>query len=209
MEFKRGDRVKVVNTNLKTYGLIGTVSFVSGFKNYPNVQVNFGSITLTYKKRNLKLVSDFEIEDNTKSNKGDDSMLMGNYRVCKIKFVEGTNSSREYYYALYNYCVCVDDYVVVKSANHGMGIARVTDIILEEHVTQEMRDYCNEGREVINMFDMSAYEERVENRKKAKQLKADMEKKVKAMQELALYEMMAEKNPELKEMLETYKELIK
>ena len=84
----------------------------------------------------------------------------------------------------------------------------MVDIIPDCDVTQSMRDYCNEGREVIAKFDMFAYEERVKKRKKAKQLKADMNKKMKEMQELAMFEMMAEKNPELKEMLDAYKELI-
>ena len=35
-----------------------------------------------------------------------------------------------------------------------------------------------------------------------------MDKKMKEMQELALYEMMAEKSPELKEMLDNYKALM-
>ena len=136
-------------------------------------------------------------------------MLMGKYNaVCTIKFIEGTNTNREYYYACYDDSISINDYVVVKSANHGMGIARVVDMLCNSDITQLMLDHCNAGREIISKFDMSAYEERVEKRKKAKQLKADMNKKMKEMQELAMFEMMAKENPELKEMLDAYKELI-
>jgi hypothetical protein len=140
--------------------------------------------------------------------KGENNMLMGKFHVAKIRFIEETNTSREYHYALYDTNIVGGDYVVVKSANHGMGIAQVVDIIPECYVTQAMLDYCNEGREIISAFDMTAYEDRVEKRKKAKQLKADMNKKMKEMQELAMFEMMAKENPELKEMLDAYKELI-
>jgi hypothetical protein len=147
--------------------------------------------------------------ENTYNKKGENNMLMGNYTVCKIKFIEGVNTNKEYHYALYDDNIYIDDYVVVKSANHGFGIARVVDIIPDGCVTQAMRDYCNEGREIVSRFDMCAYEDRVEKRKMAKQLKADMDKKMKEMQELAMFEMMAKENPELKEMLDKYKELIR
>ena len=81
-------------------------------------------------------------------------------------------------------------------------------MVVGDQVTQTMRDYCNEGREIVSKFDMCSYEERVAKRKQAKQLKADMNKKMKEMQELAMFEMMAKENPELKEMLDAYKELI-
>lgn len=206
MPFQRGDKVKVINKSLKTYGRIGTVCFVSGFKGHPTIQVDFGDVTLTYKKRNVqKITSEQEIQNN----KGDNDMLMGNYTVCKIRFIEGTNTNSEHYYALYDDNICVDDYVVVKSANHGLGLAIITNIIPDGCVEQKMRDCCNEGREVVSAFNMDAYNERVKNRKKARDLKKEMDKKMKEMQELAMFEMMAEKNPELKEMLEAYKELIK
>ena len=135
-------------------------------------------------------------------------MLMGKYTVCKIRFIEGSNTSKDYDYALYDNNLRVGDHVVVKSANHGFGLAKITEIVSDDCVTQAMLDYCNAGREVVSGFDMSAYEERLEKRKIAKQLKADMNKKMKEMQELAMFEMMAEKNPELKEMLDKYKELV-
>ena len=201
MEFNKGDKVQVANKQLKTYGRIGTVYLSS----HQTVQVNVNGVMLTYKKRNLKLISNA----NTNNNKGDSDMLMGNYRVCKIKFIEGVNTKCEYYYALYDNNIRSGDHVVVKSAHNGFGLAVITEIVPDHCIEQEMVDFCNGGREVVTWFDMSSYEERVENRKKAKQIKADMDKKVKEMQELVLYEMMAEKNPELKQMLDTYKELTK
>lgn len=207
MAYQKGDMVKVINKNLETYGRIGIVA--SNFTGGQTLQVSLGAVVLTYKKSNLqKVTSESEVENNI-NNKGDNNMLMGNYEIAKIKFIEGTNTNMEYYYALYDEGFIIGDHVVVKSANHGFGLAVITDIIHDSCVTQAMRDYCNEGREIVSKFDMSAYELRVEKRKAAKQLKADMNKKMKEMQELAMFEMMAKENPELKKMLDAYKELIK
>lgn len=206
MTFYEGDIVKVKKHGLWSTGKKGTVVKVTREK----VDVMFGAGVygkiLTLNPRSLCLLN--SDSNNIKTEEGENNMLMGNYTVCKVKFIEGTNTNKEYHYALYDNNTCVNDYVVVKSANHGFGIARVIDIIPDVYVTQAMRDYCNEGREVISKFDMYAYEQRVEKRKMAKQLKADMNKKMKEMQELAMFEMMAEKNPELKEMLDQYKELM-
>lgn len=203
--FQQGDKVRVVRPGLHTYGKEGTITRVGA--QIIEVYIGHGFGILTYSPKSLKLINKYT--DNNDNNKGENNMLMGNYQVCKIRFVEGANTSKEYHYALYDRGIGVGDYVVVKSARHGMGIATIIDIIPDDLVTNTMRDYCNEGREVVSMFDMSAYEERVEKRKQAKKLKEDMNKKMKEMQELAMFELMAEKNPELKEMLDTYKELTK
>lgn len=207
MAFQKGDMVKVINKNLETYGRIGTVA--SNHTVGQTLQVSLGAIVLTYKKSNLqKITSESEIENNT-NDKGEINMFMGNYQVAVIQFIEGSNTNNEYHYALYDESILPGDHVVVKTAHHGMGIAKIINIIADEYVTQKMRDYCNCGREVISKFDMNAYNERIEKRKMAKSLKIEMDKKVKEMQELTMFEMMAEKNPELKMMLDTYKELIK
>lgn len=195
--FKTGDTVRVKRKELQTYNQAGIVEIAVG----QSVCVKLFSreTALTYNYRSLELVDE---------NKKGEEIMMGNYTVCTIKFIEGTNTEREYHYALYDDNICCGDYVVVKSANHGLGLAQINDIIPDGCVTQAMRDYCNAGREVIAAFDMNAYNNRVEKRKKAKQLKTEMNKKMKEMQELAMFEMMAEKNPELADMLAAYKELI-
>ena len=201
IRFQAGDRVRVKNAELQTYNQTGVVERASGQQ--VCVQLFCRDTTLTYNYRNLELVD--------KNNFGDEKgekIMIGNYTVCTIKFIEGANTGREYHYALYDDNICCGDYVVVKSANHGFGLAQVNEIIPDGCVTQAMRDYCNAGREVISAFDMGAYNDRVDKRKRAKELKAEMNKKMKEMQELAMFELMAEKNPELAEMLATYKELM-
>lgn len=215
VKFQKGDKVKVVKSQLYTFGRQGVVLHVFG----TSISVEIDGIGLyKYHPNSLQLIDrtlpegvacSTRFNDDDSDNKGENNMLMGNYRVCKVKFFEGTNVNKEYTYAFYDDSIMVDDKVVVKSANHGFGLATVTQIIDDNCVTQSMKDCCNEGREIVAKFDISAYNERIEKRKAAKQLKTEMNKKLKEVQELAMFEMMAEKNPELKEMLETYKELIK
>ena len=198
MAFRKGDEVFIRKPGLLTTGKTGVVEDVCS--NLVSVYIRgYGSIN--YSPSSLRL-------NNSSNNKGEDNMLMGKYTVCKIRFIEGSNTSKDYDCALFDNTLGVGDHVVVKSANHGFGLAKITEIVSDDCVTQAMLDYCNAGREVVSGFDMSAYEERLEKRKIAKQLKTDMNKKMKEMQELAMFEMMAEKNPELKEMLDKYKELV-
>lgn len=55
---------------------------------------------------------------------------------------------------------------------------------------------------------MTKYNERKEKAQKISTLKGQMDKKVKELQGVALYELMAKDSPELKEMLDEYKQLI-
>lgn len=63
-------------------------------------------------------------------------------------------------------------------------------------------------REVVCKIDMSAFHKRIKDRQRASQLKKEMDKKVKELQGLALYKMMAKNSPELKAMLSEYEELV-
>lgn len=206
-KFQKGDKVQIIS-DCQSYGSVGTV--IHWWRNlnnnniYVEVELDNGGVH-NYNATSL-ILADINEQYNI-TNKGDnENMLMGNYRVAKIRFLEGRNTNAEYYYALFDNEIENGDSVVVMSAHNGMGIAVVTDIVKEP--TQSMLDFCNAGREVIAKFDMSAYHTRKENRKQAKELKIQMDKKMKEIQELTLYEMMAEKSPELKEMLEAYKGLV-
>ena len=55
---------------------------------------------------------------------------------------------------------------------------------------------------------MTAYNERQAKAAKIKSLKVEMDKKVMELQQTAIYELLAEKDPGLKQMLEEYKSLI-
>jgi hypothetical protein len=60
---------------------------------------------------------------------------------------------------------------------------------------------------IVQKVDLEAHCARIEAAEKATKLKQLMDKKRKEAQEMEIYEILAEKNPELKEMLEEYKKL--
>lgn len=149
-----------------------------------------------FNKTDLKEISNNESEENK---------LLSGYKVVGIKFLEGTNTAKEYIYACYD-DVQEGDYVVVKSGHHGWGIARINQIY---GTTPDNTDIPVEyNREVIAKFDPSPYFKRVEKIKRLGEIKRDMDKKVKELQNLAVYEALAKDNPELKELLEEFKSLI-
>jgi hypothetical protein len=198
-QFKVNDRVKVSNVALQTYGCTGQVEGTNYWGDTINVRLDFNHKIYTYKRKNLTIVN----EQNNITNKGDNNMLMGNYNVAMVKFLQGMNTTKEYAFALFDTNIVVNDLVLCDTQN-GYGVAKV-----EEIVSQNDYNGVPVTKEIICKVDFTDFEQRKENRAKAKQLKVDMDKKIKGLQEIALYEMMAEKCPELKDMLNAYKELMK
>ena len=115
---------------------------------------------------------------------------------------------KSYYYAIYDdgRKYCPGDKVIVSGAANGI-IQTIEKIIDPETAVNRMGNK-NITAEVIAYVDTSAYEERVAKRKEAEELKKKMDQVIKQMEENNKYEMYAEKNPELKEMLNAYKELV-
>lgn len=129
--------------------------------------------------------------------------LTGYKQVAAIK-----QNYETYYYAIYDdgRKYCPGDKVIVSGAANGI-IQTIEKIIDPETAVNRMENK-NITAEVIAYVDTSAYEERVAKRKEAEELKKKMDQVIKQMEENNKYEMYAEKNPELKEMLNAYKELV-
>lgn len=131
----------------------------------------------------------------------EETPMLKNYRVASIKFQDDWKTDKTYPYALYDEDIAIGDTVVVMTGHHGMTIAEVCAI------GKTPKDSVTCGREIICKVDMTAYNDRKAKAKKMAELKVEMDAKVKALQEVALYELMAEKDPELKAMLEAFKAL--
>lgn len=128
--------------------------------------------------------------------------LTGYKQVAAIK--QGYST---YYYAIYDdgRKYYPGDNVIVSGAASGM-VQKIEEIIDLEEAAKRMGNKSITA-EVIAYVDTSAYEERVAKRKEATELKKKMDQVIKQMDESNKYEMYAERNPELKDMLETYKKL--
>ena len=140
------------------------------------------------------------LENKIQINESEDTKLLNGYKSVGIKFLEGTNTEREYIYACYDE-VEQGDYVVVKSGHHGWGLAIISQVF-ENEVPVE----CN--REVICKFDPSEHFARIAKVKRLAEIKRDMDAKVKELQHLAIYEALAKDNSEMKELLDEFKSLI-
>lgn len=110
---------------------------------------------------------------------------------------------KDYYYALYDENIKIGDDVLVTGTACD-SVWTVKDIKLKDDV--DIRQSIT--AEVICKVDTSKYDQRVKNRKAAENIKLEMDKKIKEMQETDKYEMYADKNPELAELLKAYKALV-
>ena len=91
-------------------------------------------------------------------------------------------------------------------ATNNVNLLKVKEVITREEARERYsKDII---AEVKCKVDLSAYEARVENRKKAEKLRKEMDKKIAEMDEMNKYILYAEKNPELAKMLEEYRELV-
>lgn len=128
--------------------------------------------------------------------------LTGYKQVAAIK-----QGGSTYYYAIFDdgRKYYPGDKVLVSGVANGV-VQKIEEIITPEEATNRMGSK-NIIAEVIAYVDTSAYEGRVAKRKEAAELRKKMDQVIKQMDENNKYEMYAERNPELKEMLETYKKL--
>lgn len=93
--------------------------------------------------------------------------------------------------------------VVVVDTQYGFQLATVTGL------ASKIPSNVSKGRmkEVVCKADFSSYNARKEKAERVKQLKVEMDKRVEKLKEDAVYEMMAEKDPALKALLDEFKAL--
>ena len=133
--------------------------------------------------------------------------LNGYEEVASVKFVEGTNTTKVYHFALYDHAVEVGDLALVKSnsgyGSANFGVVRVMGI-------EPAAEYTGSAptAEIICKADFSAYEKRCKMREDRAALKKKMDKMVKDSQELLVYQTIANNNPEMAELLAAYRETL-
>jgi hypothetical protein len=202
--YKRGSRIVVANNrySYKNKNLIGKFGTVieNQYGQYGKIIVNLDdeyNLRATggrfyFKPSELSLVndsaSDIE-EDNTMQN-------ITNYvNITKMRFIDGNNSST-YDYANFDPELKEGDLCVVKSAHHGLGIAKVVEFVDQNDIQTQ--------REIVAKVDTTAYDARVANRAKAAELKAKMKERAKQLQDIALYQMLAKDDADMMALLAEY-----
>lgn len=138
-------------------------------------------------------------------NEREEIYMFNNFRVATIEFIDNKPTTTvQFYYALYDEEIKEGDTVVVCTGHHGFTLAKIKAISTEE-VDKNRVQY---NREVVCKVDFTNFDNRRNAVKRATELKREMEKHMREAQEIALYEMLAEKDPTLKTMLDEYKALM-
>lgn len=197
MKYKIGDRIRIINHKSKYYGYTGEVYGVFCRTLYLLID---GTI---YKKQDPPLTTKCLqlVETSVERIKKENSMakkLLGFEKVAVIN-IGGCN----YYYALYD-DIKAGQSVLVTGVKKGE-VLKVVEVITKEEAEERFKKSICE--EVMTVVDLSDYQKRVEDRKKKEQIKLEMDKIIKEMDEARRYEMYAESNPELQELLNRFKSI--
>jgi len=129
-----------------------------------------------------------------------DTIMDGNYRVAKVRFLDSDRDCNELY-ACYDESAEVGAICVVKPLHHPYALAKITSILRKDAVDKPVK------REIVCVADFTAYNQRVETRQRKLRLMLDMKSRAAKLQEVALFEMLAKDDPEMAELLKEYKEV--
>jgi len=110
-------------------------------------------------------------------------------------------NSKEYAYALFLDDVELGDKVVVRNSDGSLVMGRLASV--DSHPHEKVKNGC----EVICVVDLTEFNKRQEQFAKVADLRKKMDARVKALQDIALYELLAKDDPELQTLLSEFKSL--
>lgn len=200
-KFIVGDYVKLTNLPQGYERLEGTVGIITDINRELYTVYNSDSMIFEVEKQYLTHLLYKLEEENEQMAK-----LTGYYAVAVIE--EGTGyCKKDYYYAVFDdgNTYKAGDQVLVSGCNKD--VLTIKEILTVPEAKEKGRKDIT--TEIICRVDTSAYDQRVENRKKAEKLKKDMDAVIKQMDVTKKYEIYATENPELAALLDQYKELTK
>lgn len=206
--FKRGSRIKVRRCNSYSRndytGEFGTV-VRNAYGAYGKIIVELDGKTNPYGATGCFYFKPYELEVVNECNNDileeNNMQTITNYHnIAKIQYLDNATVSH-HHYANFDTSLKEGDLCVVKSAHHGLGLAKVVAII-----DVDPRDN-RVTREIVAKVDTDMYDFRVKARKDAAELKAKMQERAKQLQDIALYQMLAKDDPEMQNMLEQYQNL--
>lgn len=126
-------------------------------------------------------------------------------QIITVCFDKSPYESKGYFFNCFD-DVGIGDKVVVMNS---FGLAIGTVQSFETEVPSAISKKYPELAEVVCRIDMTAYNTRQAIKEQKKQLKAQMEKRLKKLQDEAIFAMYAEKDPEMKKLYDAYSEILK
>lgn len=204
--YKEGVRIKVTRClSYKKYnytGKIGTV-VTNQYGKWGNIIVRLdnernpysGNGLFYFRPTELSLVND----NNTDILEENNMESIINYvNIARIQYLDASFAS-SHNYANFDTSLAKGDLCVVKSLNHGLGLAKVVEIIDQNDIQT--------SREIVAKVDTQDYDFRVAARKDAAELKAKMRERAKQLQDIMLYQMLAKEDPDMQDLLNRYQNL--
>lgn len=194
---KQGDTV-IVTSSCRTKGRKGVITqiFPNLYHNgHSYVSVNIPSIGVNrvYNLLSIKLVEKGDVEMN---NKFTDCVC-----YVGVKFLQGSNVHNEYAFACYEQEIEKGQIVACDTAK-GISLAQVVAVYSKE-------DYNASAvtKEIINIVQCEQFLQRKSVRAKKNELKEKMDKRVKELQNIAIYETLAKEDEELATLLNEFKSI--
>lgn len=137
-----------------------------------------------------------EVQIITINQEDNNMLLLKGYRVARVD-IHGLGMLNVAFYG----DLQIGDYVVV-AAYECYYCGRVDDVYMDCEIPQQVPKY-----QAVCTFDPSAHLDRVARAQRAKDIESKLKSAAKDFQQMAFYEVMAEKCPEIKALLDELKEL--
>lgn len=206
--FVTGTRVRVIKQfkyrNEKLLGLEGTVKSDCGssvavlFDAIKNERSSYGYFY--FKPAELLAIDEFTDKNMEEKNMEKKNAITNYLNVVKVQLAY-VPRNRVYQCANFEHDLSVGDYCVVTTDDNAFIVTKVVEILEQNDL--EMT------REVVAKVYTDAYDTRVACRAKSAELKAKMEARAKQLQDVALYKMLAENDPDMAALLNEYQAIPK
>lgn len=186
-----------LHTYVKNFaGEVGIITkvIITNEKEETVYQIDLGDGTIIQAEEKFFIFIDEEENENM-------AALTG-YKAVAV--IEKACYNQDYHFAIYEDGTDYKPGDMVKVSG-GNGFDTIKEIITPEEAHERFKKDIT--AEVICKIDTTAYDERVRKRKEAADIKKEMDKMIKVMDENKKYEMYANENPELLKLLNKFKEV--
>ena len=213
-KYVKGDRVRIIS-NCDSRNQTGVIlNYLSPLEyhryhkqtnKYVRVKLDNGDIK-KYNENSLRYIGHVELTLE-EENMSFGNEVQGNYHVAMVRFIQGTNTSKYYAFAMFEPeigSVAVGDKVLCDTTQ-GYNVAEVISIMSKDDYYEDHSTLVT--KEIICKVDFSSFDNRISVRRERQSLKAKMDKMVQENQDLILYQAIADKNPDMAELLDQYKAL--
>lgn len=134
---------------------------------------------------------------------------MNNYTYVRVIFPSDDgpdDEKKQYLFKSYLHALSVGDYVICDT-RYGFSVGIISATNVPEEDVRKFNAHLKGLKEIAGYATMDDFFRRKYDRHRAMEIKAQMDERMKHLQENAVYELMAKADPELKKLFDEYKTL--